>query len=171
MKYLWLLPSIFITHFLFGRLVSIPYALAVFNKWYWAVCVTWPIDVITVPLWLSIFNKVTNSRTLVARKRLLIRYLRKGIEKLTKRKIFRRERKFHSQILRRAQRWGQLGVIVVAAFPFVGGGIWSGVLLSRFLKLKVTRGYLLICLGSILGISLIALGVHGIKELILKFFV
>jgi len=171
MKYLWLLPSIFITHFLFGRLVSIPYALALLHKWYWAVCATWPVDVITVPLWLSIFNKVTNSRTLVVRQRLLIRYLRRSVEKLTKKKIFRRERKFHSQILRRAQRWGQLGVIVVAALPFVGGGIWSGVLLSRFLKLKVSRGYFLICLGSILGVSLIALGVHGIKELILKFFV
>ena len=171
MKYLWILPSIFITHFLFGRLVSIPYALAVFHKWYWAVCATWPVDVITVPFWLLIFDKFTRSRGFVTRGKLLIRSLRREIEKFTKKKIFRRERKLHSQILRRAQRWGQLGVIVVAALPFVGGGIWSGVLLSRFLKLKVMRGYFLICLGSVLGASLIALGVHGIKELILKFFV
>jgi len=169
MKYLWLLPSIFLTHFFFGRLVSIPYALAILHKWYWAVCATWPVDVITIPFWLSIFNKVTNSRTLLVRQRLLIRYLRRGVERLTKKKIFRRERKLHSRILRRAQKWGQFGVIVVAALPFVGGGIWSGVLLSRLLRLKVTRGYLLICLGSILGASLIALGIHGIKELILRF--
>jgi len=168
MRYLWLLPSIFITHFLFGRLVSIPYALAVFHKWYWAVCVTWPIDIITVPFWLHIFDKVISSKSLVIRERIFLRRLRRIIEKFTKKKIFRRERKLHSQILRRAQRWGQLGVIVVAALPFVGGGIWSGVVLSRFLKLKIARGCLLICLGSVLGASLIALGIHGIKELILR---
>lgn len=171
MRYLWLLPSIFLTHFFFGRLVSIPYALAMLHKWYWAVCATWPIDVITVPFWLRILDKVTSSRTIVTRGKLLIRYLRREIEKFTKKKIFKRERKLHSRILRRAQKWGQLGVVIVAALPFVGGGIWSGVLLSRFLKLKLTRGYLLICLGSVLGASFIALGIHGIKELILKLFV
>ncbi|MFQ5866466.1 MAG: small multi-drug export protein [bacterium] len=170
MRYLWLVPSIFLIHFFFGRLVSIPYALAIFHKWYWAVFATWPIDIITVPFWLRIFDKVTGSRNFVAREKLFIRYLRREIEKFTKKKIFRRERKLHSRILRRAQRWGQFGVILVAALPFVGGGIWSGVLLARFLRLKVTRGYLLICLGSALGASFISLGIHGIKELILKLF-
>jgi len=169
MKYLWLVPSIFITHLLFGRLVSIPYALAILHKWYWAVCATWPIDLITVPFWLHIFDRVVRSRSFVARERLLIRRLRRAIEKFTKKKIFRRERKFHSQILRRAQRWGQFGVIAVSAVPFLGGGIWSGVLLARFLKLKVARGCFLICLGSGLGASFISLGFHGIKELILRF--
>lgn len=166
MRYLWLLPSIFLTHFFFGRLVSVPYALAMLHKWYWAVCATWPIDVVTVPVWLHIFNKVASSRSLVIRERLLIRGLRRGVEKFTKKKMFRRERKFHSQILRRAQKWGQFGVIVLAALPFVGGGVWSGVILSRFLRLKITRSYFLICLGSIFGASFIALGVHGIRELI-----
>ena len=170
MRFLWLVPSIFLTHIFFGRLVSIPYALAILHRWYWAVCVTWPIDIITVPLWLHIFNKVTNSRTFLARGRIFFRRIRRGIEKFTKKKIFRRERKFHSRILKRAQRWGQFGVIAIAALPFVGGGIWSGVLLSRFLKLKITRAYLLICLGSFLGASLISLGIQWIKELILLLF-
>jgi len=163
---IWLLPTVFVTHFLFGRLVSIPYALAIFHKWYWAVCATWPVDILTVPVWFHIFDKVVSSRSLVVREKLLARRLRRLVEKVTKKQIFRRERKFHSQILRRAQKWGQFGVIVVAALPFVGGGIWSGVILSRFLRLKILRGCLLICIGSILGASLIALGIHGIRELI-----
>ena len=171
MRYLWLVPSIVITHLFFGRLISIPYALAILHKWYWAVCATWPIDVITVPFWFHLFDKVITSRGFVVRERLLIRRLRRAIEKFTKKEIFKRERKLHSRILRRAQRWGQFGVIFVAALPFVGGGIWSGVILARFLKLKVGRGCFLICLGSFLGASLISFGIHGIKELILKFFV
>jgi len=171
MRLLWLLPSIFLTHFLFGRLVSIPYALAVFHKWYWAVCATWPVDIITVPFWLRIFYRATNSRGFLIRERMVFRYLRRQIQKFTRKKIFRRERKFHSKILRRAQNWGQFGVIIVAALPLLGGGVWSSVILSRFLRLKITRGYFLICLGSVFGASFIALGIHGIRELVLRFLV
>jgi len=168
MRQLWLLPSIFLTHFFFGRLVSIPYALAIFHKWYWAVCATWPIDVVTVPVWFHLLDRVIGSRSTFHRQRVLIRSLRKGTERFTKTGILRKERKLHSRILRRVQQWGQLGVIAVAALPFVGGGIWSGVLLSRLLRLKISRGCFLICLGSIVGASLIALGIHGIRELILR---
>ena len=170
MRYLWLVPSIFLTHIFLGRFFSIPYSLAIFHKWYLAVCMVSSIDIIIVPFYFRIFDKVISSRAFIARERLLIRRLRRGIEKLTKRKIFRRERKFHSQILRRAQRWGQFGVIIVSAIPFVGGGIWSGVILARFLRLKIAKGHLLVCMGSILGASFISLGIQGIKELILKFF-
>ena len=170
MRYLWLVPSIFLTHIFLGRFFSIPYTLAIFHKWYLAVCMVWSIDIMIVPFYFRLFDKVISSRTFVARERILIRRLRRGVEKLTKKKIFRGERKLHSRILRRAQRWGQFGVILVAALPFVGGGIWSGVLLARFLKLKVAKGHFLICLGSVLGASFISLGIHGIKELILKLF-
>ena len=169
MRYLWLVPSIFLTHICLGRFFSVPYTLALFNKWYLSVCIISSIDMITVPFYFRLFDRVITSRGFVVRERLLIRRLRRVIEKLTKKKIFRRERKIHSRILVRAQRWGQFGVIIVAALPFVGGGIWSGVLLSRFLKLKIAKGHLLIWLGSILGASFISLGIHGIKELILKF--
>lgn len=169
MQYLWLVPSIFLTHICLGRFFSVPYTLALFNKWYLSVCIISSIDMITVPFYFRLFDRVITSRGFIVRERLLIRRLRRVIEKLTKKKIFRRERKLHSRILVRAQRWGQFGVIIVAALPFVGGGIWSGVLLSRFLKLKIAKGHLLIWLGSILGASFISLGMQGIKELIVKF--
>ena len=169
MRYLWLVPSIFLTHIFLGRFFSVPYTLALFNKWYLSVCIISSIDMIMVPFYFRIFDKVITSRGLVVRERLLIRRIRRVVEKLTKKKIFRRERKLHSRILVRAQKWGQFGVIIVAALPFVGGGIWSGVLLSRFLKFKIAKGHLLIWLGSILGASFISLGIQGIKELILKF--
>ncbi|NIM03897.1 hypothetical protein GTN66_07125 [bacterium] len=169
MRYLWLVPSIFLTHICLGRFFSVPYTLALFNKWYLSVCIISSIDMITVPFYFRLFDSVITSRGFVVRERLLIRRLRRVIEKLTKKKIFRRERKLHSRILVRAQRWGQFGVILVAALPFVGGGIWSGVLLARFLKLKIAKGHLLIWLGSILGASFISLGIQGIKELIVKF--
>ena len=171
MRYLWLVPSIVLTHILLGRFFSVPYTLALFNKWYLSVCIISSIDMITVPFYFRLFDKVITSRRFVVRERLLIRRFRRAIERLTKKKIFRRERKIHSRILVRAQKWGQFGVIIVAALPFLGGGIWSGVILARFLKLKLARGCFLICLGSFLGASLISLGIHGIRELILKFFV
>jgi uncharacterized membrane protein len=170
MQYLWLVPSIFLTHICLGRFFSVPYTLALFNKWYLSVCIISSIDMITVPFYFRLFDKVITSRGFVVRERLLIRRLRRVIEKVTKKKIFRRERKLHSRILVRAQKWGQFGVIIVAALPFVGGGIWSGVLLSRFLKLKIAKGHLLIWLGSILGASFISLGIQGIRELIFRFF-
>ena len=169
MRYLWLVPSIVLTHILLGRFFSVPYTLALFNKWYLSVCIISSIDMITVPFYFRLFDKVITSRRFVVRERLLIRRFRRVIERLTKKKIFRRERKIHSRILVRAQKWGQFGVILVAALPFVGGGIWSGVLLSRFLKLKIAKGHLLIWFGSILGASFISLGIHGIKELIVRF--
>jgi uncharacterized membrane protein len=170
MQYLWLVPSIFLTHICLGRFFSVPYTLALFNKWYLSVFIISSIDMITVPFYFRLFDKVITSRGFVVRERLLIRRLRRVIEKVTKKKIFRRERKLHSRILVRAQKWGQFGVIIVAALPFVGGGIWSGVLLSRFLKLKIAKGHLLIWLGSILGASFISLGIQGIRELIFRFF-
>ncbi len=168
MRYLWLVPSIFLTHICLGRFFSVPYTLALFNKWYLSVCIISSIDMITVPFYFRLFDRVITSRSFVVRERLLIRRFRRVIEKITKKKIFRRERKIHSRILLRAQRWGQFGVIIVAALPFVGGGIWSGVLLARFLKLKIAKGHLLIWLGSILGASFISLGIQGIKELVVK---
>jgi len=169
MRYLWLVPSIFLTHICLGRFFSIPYTLALFNKWYLSVCIISSIDMIIVPFYFRLFDRVITSRGFIVRERLLIRRIRRVVERITKKKIFRRERKLHSRILVRAQKWGQFGVIIVAALPFVGGGIWSGVLLARFLKLKIAKGHLLIWLGSILGASFISLGIHGIKELILKF--
>ena len=169
MRFLWLVPSIFLTHICLGRFFSVPYTLALFNKWYLSVCIISSIDMITVPFYFRLFDRVITSRGFVVRERLLIRRFRRVIERLTKKKIFRRERKLHSRILARAQKWGHFGVIIVAALPFVGGGIWSGVLLSRFLKLKIAKGHLLIWFGSILGASFISLGIHGIKELIVRF--
>ena len=169
MRFLWLVPSIFLTHICLGRFFSVPYTLALFNKWYLSVCIISSIDMITVPFYFRLFDRVITSRGFVVRERLLIRRFRRVIERITKKKIFRRERKLHSRILARAQKWGPFGVIIVAALPFVGGGIWSGVLLSRFLKFKIAKGHLLIWLGSILGASFISLGIQGIKELILKF--
>jgi uncharacterized membrane protein len=171
MRYLWLVPSIFLTHIFLGRFFSIPYTLALFNKWYLSVGIISSIDIITVPIYFRLFDRVITSRRFVVRERLLVRRIRRVIERIAKKKIFRRERKFHSRIMVRAQRWGQFGVLIVAALPFVGGGIWSGVLLARFLKLKIVKGHLLVCLGSILGASFVSLGIQGIKELILKFFV
>jgi len=169
MRFLWLVPSIFLTHICLGRFFSVPYTLALFNKWYLSVCIISSIDMITVPFYFRLFDRVITSRGFIVRERLLIRRIRRVIERIAKKKIFRGERKFHSRIMVRAQKWGHFGVIIVAALPFVGGGIWSGVLLSRFLKFKIAKGHLLIWLGSILGASFISLGIQGIKELILKF--
>jgi uncharacterized membrane protein len=73
-------------------------------------------------------------------------------------------------MLVRAQKWGELGVIFIAGVPFVGGGMWSGVLLTRLLKLSRIRGAILLMTGSIASCLILSLGLFGIKTVIMKLF-
>ena len=71
-------------------------------------------------------------------------------------------------MLLNAQRWGQFGVIFIAAIPFVGGGIWSGVLLARLLKLNKLRAAMLLIIGSIISCVVLSVGFYGLKSYIIK---
>ena len=93
---------------------------------------------------------------------------KKFLKRARIKRALKKERKFHSRMLVRAQQWGPLGVVIIAAIPFVGGGMWSGVLLARLLKLTKLRAAVLLMIGSILSCLVLSVGIYGIKEYILR---
>jgi len=56
-------------------------------------------------------------------------------------------------------------VITITMLPLKGCGMWSGVFLSKILKLRKVMSYPLLITGSVLGCLLIL----GVGEAILKF--
>lgn len=168
MKYLWGFLSILPIHFLGGRIISIPYAVILFGNWHPAVWFVWLVDLLFgIPLIHFVLERFRSWRWLSVRIALLTRRIKRWKRKVSHERPIESERKFHSDIIRRAQRWGQFGIVILTSLP-VAGGIWSGVLLAKSLRIKTWRSYLLVALGSLVGCLLLALGVHGIRLLILK---
>ena len=60
-----------------------------------------------------------------------------------------------SKLMQRLSRLGPLGVVAIAMLPLKGCGMWSGVLMARWLKLPQSRSYSLLILGSVLGCLLL----------------
>ena len=141
--YILLLPFI-ATHMLFGRLVSVPTAMAIFGRWYIAVILVVCIDAFLVPVFYSMFGLIKHWNWMASRLRLFRRILRKWIERVTKSSLIRGERKLQSDFARSARRRGSFGVFCMAALPFIGGGIWTSMLLAKTLKKNCPpRGLLL----------------------------
>jgi uncharacterized membrane protein len=59
---------------------------------------------------------------------------------------------------------GTPGVVSITMLPLKGCGMWSGVLLSKLLRLPKQTGYPLLIVGSILGCILI----FGVGEALLQ---
>ncbi len=74
--------------------------------------------------------------------------------------IAKSEKGAAGKLLGWARRYGVIGVFLVAALPFFGGGVWTGVLLAYVLGLRKTVSYSALLLGCLVGIALLALGVH-----------
>lgn len=170
MKIAVFLPGFFLIHLLLGRAGSIPYGIAIFHKWYTASLIIIPFDFLQI-LFFSFVYKLASKWS---RMNNLWRMMRINIKKFLKRsrikRVMKSERKFHSSMLVRAQKWGELRVIFIAGVPFVGGGMWSGVLLTRLLKLSRIRGAILLMTGSIASCLILSLGLFGIKTVIMKLF-
>jgi uncharacterized membrane protein len=62
------------------------------------------------------------------------------------------------------QVMGMPGVVAITMTPLKGCGMWSGVLLSKLLKLPKQTSYPLLIVGSILGCVLI----FGVGEAVLQ---
>lgn len=166
MNYYLVIPSFLMLHIFVGKMASIPYGLVLFPVWYVAPAVIIVYDFLLVIVYNGIFELALKIRFVnkIAKK---IRYrLNKLFRKTGTKKVIGRERKIHSNLLRRAQKWGQPGVIFIASIPFIGGGVWSASLLATFLKLGKIRRCLLILLGSVICCSGLTVGFFGVKRLI-----
>ena len=107
------------------------------------------LDTLQIPLFYSLYDTIS--------RQLLLRKLR---ERTTK-----KERRLHkSRFFHWAQVMGMPGVVAITMTPLKGCGMWSGVLLSKFLRLPKQSSYPLLIVGSILGCLL----VFGVGEAILE---
>ena len=157
--------ALIITHIVASRLISIPIAVAMFVKWYIAVLFIFTMDIVQVPLFYYLYERPQKIRFITARWRLWQqKWHRTGIKKKT---IIREDRNWQALVLKRAQRFGQWGVMLVAAMPSLGGGMWTGVLLAHLLKIDKKRSYLLLSAGSLMSCLVLALGFGGIKTIII----
>ncbi|MBI5554274.1 MAG: small multi-drug export protein [Elusimicrobia bacterium] len=156
--------ALILTHIVASRLISIPLAVAMFVKWYIAVLLIFTMDIAQVPLFYHLYEQPQKIRFITARLRLWRqRWKRSGYKK---KRIIREDRNWQALVLKRAQKFGQWGILLVSAMPSLGGGMWTGVLLAHLLKLDKKRSYLLLSAGSLMSCLLLALGFGGIKTLI-----
>lgn len=156
--------ALIITHTLASRLISIPIAVAMFVKWYIAVIFIFAMDVVQIPLFYYLYERPQKIKFITARLRL---WRRRMDHVFKKKRIIREDRNWQALVLKRAQRFGQWGILLVSAMPSLGGGMWTGVLLAHLLKMDKKRSYLLLAAGSLTSCLVLALGFGGIKTLVI----
>ena len=139
---------VLVLHFLpgAGRKVSTLYAQAMLHNVWIVLPLILFLDAIQIPFYFYLYNIGTTSiRPLARFKARLIAKTEKGVAK---------------KLLGWARRYGVIGVFLVAALPFFGGGVWTAVLLAYTLGLKKAVSYSALLLGCLAGITLLALGVY-----------
>jgi uncharacterized membrane protein len=106
-------------------------------------------DTLQIPLFYHLFGTISKGL-----------FMRKLYERTAiKEKILCKSRFFYW-----IQLMGTLGVVIITMLPFKGCGMWSGVLLSKLLRLPKQISYPLLIVGSILG----CIFLFGIGEAILQ---
>ncbi len=107
------------------------------------------LDTLQIPLFYYLFDTISKGL-----------FMRKLYERTTKKeKGLRKSRFFHWIRL-----MGTPGVVAITMLPVKGCGMWSGVLLSKILRLPKQISYPLLIVGSILGCILL----FGVGEAILQ---
>ena len=107
------------------------------------------LDTLQIPLFYYLFDTISKGL-----------FMRKFYERTTKKeKGLRKSRFFHWIRL-----MGTPGVVAITMLPVKGCGMWSGVLLSKILRLPKQISYPLLIVGSILGCILL----FGVGEAILQ---
>lgn len=132
-----------------GRPVAIVAALAVGISLFSLIPFVVALDTIQIPIFYYLYQTVS--------KRSFIRKL----SMRSKRRIVRLQR---SGLARRLAYLGPPGVVAITMLPLKGCGMWSGVLLSRILKIPIPKSYTLLVTGSLLGCLLVA----GVGEALLQ---
>jgi uncharacterized membrane protein len=128
-----------------GRKCGIPYGIGVagFNT-YLVLFGALAVDLVQIPIFYSIFEQTS--------------HLVRPLAKLRMRIITSERRLESSRFVRMVRALGNIGVMVVTAWPFGLGGMWSGVLLAHALRVNRRIGYILLTIGSITGCFLFVCG-------------
>lgn len=170
MNQVFKVPGILLLNITVGRIGAIPFGISVLDDWYYAALIIVIFDFLQILFFNFIYGLVTKWKFLSNLWKELKMRFKKFLKKTRIKMVLKKERKFHSRMLLRAQQWGNLGVVFIAAIPFVGGGIWSGVLLARLLKLNRTRTVILLMSGSVISCLVLGVGFYNIKAYVLKIF-
>ena len=109
-------------------------------KSYFLLPVVVVLDTLQIPFFYHLYDSISSRLPI---KKIGQRFQRKGIH-LQQSKFFLR-----------LQLLGPPGVLTVTMLPIKGCGMWSGVLLSRLLKLPKQISYPLMIFGSLLGCVLL----------------
>lgn len=132
-----------------GRPVAILSAQLLGFKMLFLLPVVVMLDTLQIPLFYHLFGTISKRPVWQAL------YARAA----KKKKRFGKSRLFHW-----IQLMGTPGVVAITMMPLKGCGMWSGVLLSKILRLPKQASYPLLIVGSILG----CLFVFGVGEAILE---
>ncbi|MFZ0482257.1 MAG: small multi-drug export protein [Desulfobacterales bacterium] len=132
-----------------GRPAAILSAQFLGRKIFFLLPVVVMLDTLQIPFFYHLYNTVSN---------------RIVIQKFYKRSEKRIHRLKQSRFFKWLQFLGKPGVIAISMLPFKGCGMWSGVLLSKLLKLPRQTSYPLMIVGSLLGCLLLL----GVGEAVLK---
>lgn len=149
MKFWLFILSFLILYIAGGRKIAVPYGVAFPNNLFQTIILTTMFDFLQIPLFYFIYRKSD-----------------KGLGILKKLKFVHKKRK--PKIFRWAKKFGVAGVFILAALPSFGGGIWTSVLLAFLLRIDKKVSYLLIMLGSLIGITFLAFLSHGIIQSIIS---
>ncbi len=159
MKFLILIP----THLIAGRLFSVPLGVALFGKWYEVLIIIVIMDLIQIPFYFYIYESHNRVRFIKVR----LRLIRRKLMHIERRVELKEIRNVNARLLRKARSLGEWGVLLVPSLPFLGGGLWSGVLLAHLLKVEKKKSYLLLTCGSMIGCTFLVLGFGGVKALLI----
>ena len=107
------------------------------------------LDTLQIPLFYYLFGTISKGS-----------FMRKLYERTAKKE----ERLRRSRFFRWIQLMGTPGVVAITMLPVKGCGMWSGVLLSKLLRLPKQISYALLIVGSILG----CIFLFGVGEAILQ---
>jgi len=132
-----------------GRPVAILSAQFLGFRAFFLLPVVVMLDTLQVPLFYYLYGRISNGL-----------FMQKLYKRITKKEEGLHKSKFFHWI----QLMGTPGVVAISMLPLKGCGMWTGVLLSKLLRLPKQVSYPLLIAGSILGCILI----YGMGEAVLQ---
>lgn len=132
-----------------GRPVAILSAQFLGFRAFFLLPVVVMLDTLQVPLFYYLYGRISNGL-----------FMQKLYKRITKKE----ERLHKSKFFHWIQLMGTPGVVAISMLPLKGCGMWTGVLLSKLLRLPKQVSYPLLIAGSILGCILI----YGMGEAVLQ---
>jgi len=132
-----------------GRPVAILSAQFLGFRAFFLLPVVVMLDTLQVPLFYYLYGRISNGL-----------FMQKLYKRITKKE----ERLHKSKFFHWIQLMGTPGVVAISMLPLKGCGMWTGVLLSKLLRLPKQVSYPLLIAGSMLGCILI----YGMGEAVLQ---